>query len=530
VERIGQTNASGGEDRAVPIIRAAGIGKRFDETQVLKDVDLELSPGEVLALTGENGAGKSTLMKILAGIYADYEGQIVFDGQVVAFASVLDAERLGIAIIHQDLNLVPELTVSENIFLGREPLRFGAVLDRARTRKGAADLLKRIGLAIDPDAKVGTLRVGEQQLVEIAKAISIGARVLIMDEPTSALSPGECERLFSVVRQLSAEGVAIIYISHRMDEVMDLANRVMVLRDGRRVLTAPIGELTRERIITAMVGRGLFARKHEPAARAGNAILTVRNLTLDVPTRQGMRRAVDNVSFDVRAGEILGIGGLLGAGRTEILEAIFGAARGEWTGSIMIDGKEASISDPSDAKALGIAFVPEDRKTRGLILGSSILTNVVLPSLASIARFSLLRFRREEDISRRQVHDLALHYSHLRQPAATLSGGNQQKVVLAKWLATRPRILLLDEPTRGIDVGAKQEIHELIFALANQGIAIVVVSSELPELMYLSDRILVMCEGKATGLLSRTEASEERIMKLAALPSRRDATVKPVKA
>src|SRR5207237_364676 len=280
----------------------------------------------------------------------------------------------------------------------------------------------------------------------------------------------------------------------------------------------------------AMVGRELFTRQHTPAIRASNAILSVRNLTLDVPTRQGLKRAVDNVSFEVRAGEILGIGGLLGAGRTEILETIFGAARGEWWGSVAINGRPVSISDPSDAKALCIAFVPEDRKTRGLILGSSILTNVVLPSLASIARFSLLRFRREEDISRRQVHDLALHYSHLRQPAATLSGGNQQKVVLAKWLTTRPRILLLDEPTRGIDVGAKQEIHELIFALANQGIAIVAVSSELPELMHLSDRIMVMCEGKATGILSRAEASEEGIMKLAALPSRRDATIKPVKA
>jgi ribose transport system ATP-binding protein len=530
VEHLGQRESSRGADVRAPIVRAERIGKSFDDIPVLKDVDLELSPGEVLALTGENGAGKSTLMKILAGIYGDYEGQLYFDGNKVAFASVSDAERLGIAIIHQDLNLVPELTVSENIFLGREPLRFGAFLDRRRTRKAAVDLLKRIGLAIDPEAKVGTLRVGEQQLVEIAKAISIGARVLIMDEPTSALSPGECERLFSVVRQLSGEGVAIIYISHRMDEVTDLADRVMVLRDGRRVLTAPIAELTRERIITAMVGRELFARKHEPAVRAVDAILSVRNLALDVPTRQGMRRALDNVSFDVRSGEIFGIGGLLGAGRTEILETIFGAVRGEWTGSVLIDGRPASISDPSDAKALGIAFVPEDRKTRGLILGSSILTNVVLPSLASLARFSFLRFRREEDVSRKVVHDLALHYSHLGQPAATLSGGNQQKVVLAKWLATRPRILLLDEPTRGIDVGAKQEIHELIFALANQGIAIVVVSSELPELMYLSDCILVMCEGKAAGLLSRAEASEEAIMQLAALPSRREATIKPVKA
>ena len=377
-------------------------------------------------------------------------------------------------------------------------------------------LLERLGIDLDPEARIAGLRVGEQQLVEIAKALSLDARILIMDEPTSALTPAECARLFRIVRQLAADGVGVVYISHRLDEVTALADRVTVLRDGRNVVTAPIVEMDRDRMIAAMVGRQTAAGVAASGARDGAAVLEVRGLTLDVPARRGWQRVLDGVDFDVRAGEVLGIAGLLGSGRTEILETLFGASDGRAGGEIRIEGAPVAVVSPRDARRLGIALVTEDRKAKGLHLDASIRDNVTLPSLSRLARFGIRSARGEARMADDAVRRLGVRCTGIEQVAATLSGGNQQKVVIGKWLATRPRVLLLDEPTRGIDVGAKQEIYDLVRALAGEGLAIVMVSSELPELLLLADRIMVVSEGRRTGMLSREEASEEAIMHLAA--------------
>ena len=498
------------------VLSAERISKSFAGVRALQNVDFDLRHGEVHALMGENGAGKSTLMKILAGVHASYEGTIEVDGSQVAFTGVRDAEEAGVAIIHQELNLVPELSVADNIFLGREPLIAGVLLDRRRMVKAAERLLERLGVAIDPESRVAGLRVGEQQLVEIAKALSLRARILIMDEPTSALSASECETLFKIVRQLAIDGVAIIYTSHRIEEVLDLADRVTVLRDGKRVVTAPIGELSHGAIISAMVGRELAASDRGAAVQDGAVVLSVHNLTLDTLGPHGWRRTLHGVSFELRRGEILGIGGLLGSGRTEILESIFGVERGWRGGSIVVDGETADIRSPVDAYRLGLALVSEDRKERGLHLYESICDNIALPSIGALSQFGLRAFARERALARDMIRQLTVRCTGIGQQAASLSGGNQQKVVIGKWLATEPRILLLDEPTRGIDVGAKQEIYKLIFDLAAQGLGIIVVTSEMPELLLLSDRILVMCEGRRTGLLRRENATEEMVMRFAA--------------
>jgi ribose transport system ATP-binding protein len=498
------------------VLEAEGVSKSFAGIEALRDVDFDLKSGEVHALVGENGAGKSTLMKILAGVHVGYDGVIRLAGAPVRFAGVQDAERAGVAIIHQELDLVPELTAADNIFLGREPLIAGTIVDRRRIAKAADGLLRRLGIDIDPQNRVAELRVGEQQLIEIAKALSLDARILMMDEPTSALSTSECETLFKVVRQLAAAGVAIIFTSHRIDEVVALANRVTVLRDGRRVLTAPIEELSSNAIISAMVGRNFVLTHREFVAAEGAPVFSVRNLTLDTVSPRGWRRVLHGVSFDLRRGEILGIGGLLGSGRTEILESIFGAARGWRNGDIAIDGKPAEINSPTDACRLGMALVTEDRKARGLHLASTVRDNLALPSIGTLSRFGMRAFARETAISADMVERLSVRCKDLDQLVATLSGGNQQKVVIGKWLATEPRVLLLDEPTRGIDVGAKQEIYQLVFGLAARGIGILVVSSEMPELLLLSDRVLVMCEGRQTGILPRVDATQEAVMGLAA--------------
>ena len=496
-------------------LRARQISKSFGPTQVLFEVDLDIVAGQVLAVMGENGAGKSTLMKIIAGIQTDFSGRLEIGEEEVRFRDVRQAQAAGVAIIHQELNLVPEMTVADNMFLGREALLGGLIIDRRKANADCRRLLDRLEVRLDPETKIGSLRVGEQQLVEIAKALAIDARILIMDEPTSALSPSECRTLFKVIRQLADNGVAIVYISHRIDEVMALADRVAILRDGRNVRTARIDELSRERIIAAMIGREIATHDRAIAYEGRPCLLSVRNISLVVEGRQGERKAVDNVSFDVHAGEIFGIGGLLGSGRTEIMEWIFGAARGARAGSIAVAEKEISIRSPIEARHAGLALLTEDRKAKGLVLHASIADNIVLPSLARLARLGVRRPAEEKRAAKRGIADVGIRCRGPRQPAGALSGGNQQKVVLAKWLETGPRILLLDEPTRGIDVGAKQEIYELLFKLAEQGLAIVVVSSELPELIYLADRILVMCEGRSMGVLSRTEASEDAIMRLA---------------
>ena len=502
--------------RHVVVLEAKGVSKSFAGVDALRDVDFDLLSGEVHALVGENGAGKSTLMKIIAGVHVEYEGAVRLAGAPIRFAGVQDAERAGVAIIHQELDLVPELTAADNIFLGREPLIAGTIVDRRRIAKAADGLLRRLGIEIDPQSRVAELRVGEQQLVEIAKALSLDARILMMDEPTSALSTTECETLFNVVRQLAAAGVAIIFTSHRIDEVIELADRVTVLRDGRRVLTAPIEGLSSNAIISAMVGRKFVPTHRELAAVEGAPVLSVRDLTLDTVSGRGWRRVLHGVSFDLRRGEILGIGGLLGSGRTEILESIFGAARGWRGGEIAIDGEAVVINSPSDAFKLGVALVTEDRKARGLLLASTVRDNIALPSVGLLSRFGIRDFARETGVAVDMVERLSVRCNDVEQVVSTLSGGNQQKVVIGKWLPTEPRVLLLDEPTRGIDVGAKQEIYQLVFQLAARGLGIVVVSSEMPELLLLSDRVLVMCEGRQTGLLSRGEATQEAVMRLAA--------------
>ncbi len=501
-----------------PVLEAADISKSFGGIAALNHVKFDLFAGEIHSLMGENGAGKSTLMKILSGVYADYDGAVIIDQAPVRFATVRDAEIAGIAIIHQELNLVPELSIADNIFLGREPLIAGLFVNRGISLNAARALLSRLGIDLDPEARVSSLRIGEQQLVEIAKALSLDTRILIMDEPTSALSPNECRRLFAIMRQLASEGVGIIYISHRIDEVMQLSDRVTVLRDGRHVWTRPKSEIDADMVIAAMVGRNLSRVEtlRREATVVEGAVLSVRDLSLSVANRRGWKQVLTGVNFDVARGEILGIGGLLGAGRTEILQAITGATNGEAGGEILIDGQPVTIRSPADARRLGIALVTEDRKTQGLHLHDTITDNVALPLVGRLAFFGLRDFAAEAAVAADAIKTLGIRASGVEQVAATLSGGNQQKVVIGKCLATTPRILLLDEPTRGIDVGAKSDIYDLIFRLAEGGMSIVVVSSEMPELLHLSDRILVMSEGRQTGIMNRALATEERIMQLAA--------------
>ncbi len=517
-EEVKTSRTRAGSRVTTPILEAIDVSKSFGAILALDGVRFDLCPGEIHALMGENGAGKSTLMKILSGVYADYEGRVLVDEVPVQFEGVRDAEAAGVAIIHQELNLVPELSVADNIFLGREPLIAGMFVDRRKGVQAARQLLGRLGIELDPEARVSSLRIGEQQLVEIAKALSINARILIMDEPTSALSPGECNRLFAIIRQLSLEGVGIIYISHRIDEVMQLSDRVTVFRDGRHIWTRPMAEIDESIVIAAMVGRNLSRSDvARPTVSTFNtAVLSVRDLALSVADRRGFKQVLSGVSFDLAPGEILGIGGLLGAGRTEILQAISGATRGEVGGRIQVDGRPVTIRTPVDARRLGISFLTEDRKTQGLHLADTITDNVSLPLVGRIARFGIRNTQAERALAVDAVRKLGIRASGIAQAAGTLSGGNQQKVVIGKCLATDPRILLLDEPTRGIDVGAKSEIYDLIFHLAESGMAIIVVSSEMPELLYLADRILVMSEGRQTGLIHRSAATEERIMQLAA--------------
>lgn len=513
-DRVTEQRPAPGPHHGRAVLTARGISKRFGGVAALRNVDFDLRSGEIHALMGENGAGKSTLMKILAGVYPDYEGTVAIDGRTARFASVRDAEAAGIAIIHQELNLVPELNVAENIFLGREKLIAGLVVDRRASIRAARALLERFGIDLDPETRIGSLRVGEQQLVEIVRALSMRARILIMDEPTSALSPAECERLFGIMRQLAGEGVAIVYISHRIDEVMHLGDRVTVFRDGRHVLTEQMSALSEEAIIAAMVGRTLLSAG-DRAQSGGRLVLSVRDLSLSKPRRQGWRQVLGGVGFDLHAGEILGVGGLLGSGRTEIMETLFGSSAGRASGEITIDGEAVDIRSPRDARRLGIALVTEDRKTQGLHLAASITDNVALPLVGRLAGFGIRSFSREKDLAREAVKALGIRCKSIGQPTGTLSGGNQQKVAIGKWLATKPRVLLLDEPTRGIDVGAKRDIYDLIFRLADDGLAIMVVTSELPELLLLADRVLVMSEGRQAGILDRVEASEERVMQLA---------------
>ncbi len=491
---------------ATLLLEMRGITKSFPGVRALQDVSLEVRAGEVHALVGENGAGKSTLMRILGGIYPRDAGEILLRGSPVEITSPIHARQLGITIIHQELNQVPALSVAENIFLGREPRRALGVVDWDEMYARAGRLLADLGLPIDPRRRVGTLTVAEQQLVEIAKALSADAELVIMDEPTAALTVEETERLFGFIRDLRARGVGIVYITHRLEEVFKIADRVTVLRDGRDVGTYAIADLPMDELIRLMVGRRLTEKFPKEPVPHGAPILEVRGLTV--------KGVFAGVSLTVHRGEILGIAGLMGSGKTELTHAIFGAMPLD-AGEILLDGRRVTIRSPADAIALGIGLVTEDRKRLGLVLPMSVRANITLPIVRRLGALFIPRAE-ETALITQAVHDLDMAVTSPEQIVRNLSGGTQQKVVVAKWLQTRARVLLMAEPTRGIDVGAKVEIYRLMVALARRGVGIVMVSSEMEEILGMSDRILVMHEGIITAEFPRAEATQEGIMASAA--------------
>ena len=493
----------------VPILQMRGVEKRFGGVRALKGVDFEISAGEVVALAGENGAGKSTLMKILGGVYQPDAGEILINDEPVAIHSVADATRYGISFIHQELNVLDNLDVAANVFLGREPLRWGVlrIIDRKRMHREASVYLKRLGLEVPTETLVSRLSIARQQMVEIAKALSLNARILIMDEPTSSLSQRETAQLYRVIRDLRASGVSIVYISHRLGEVKELADRVVVLRDGENAGELQRSEINHDAMVKLMVGREL-GRHDRSSHGEGEVILEVRGLRTPAHPR-------DPLDFALRPGEIVGVAGLVGAGRTELLRVLFGIDRAV-AGEVRLAGHPLRLASPRDAIRAGLALVPEDRKQQGVILEMAVRANI---SLASLRRDALawlfLDRRREAELAQEMSRRLNVRTPNLEQFVQHLSGGNQQKVALAKWLALQPRVLLLDEPTRGIDVGAKQEIYRLMEELAGRGAAILFVSSEMEEVLRMSDRALVMHEGRIAGELSRAELSEEAVMRLA---------------
>ncbi|MBI2949135.1 MAG: sugar ABC transporter ATP-binding protein [Verrucomicrobia bacterium] len=483
-----------------------GISKLFPGARALDEVDLTLNRGEVLAVAGENGAGKSTLIKILAGALQPDAGAILIHGEDIKFSGPTAAQRLGIAVIYQEFNLVPSLTVRENIFLGRERAQAGFVRVREESQAAGA-LFQRLGVEINPEARCQSLTVAQQQLVEIAKALSQQTQIIVMDEPSATLTTQEVERLFSVIRDLRSQGIGVIYISHRLDEIFQIADRVLVLRDGRHVATRPMAKADRDTLIELMVGRKLESEFPKRRAVIGEERLVVEGL--------GRGEKVRNVSFAIRRGEVLGLTGLIGAGRTETARLLFGADRLE-TGAIQLDGRKLRLRNPRDAIRAGIALLTEDRKAQGLVLGRSVRENFGLPNLPLLSRAGFVRPRRERSALSRYVDSLRIRVSHLDQPARQLSGGNQQKVVLAKWLERNCHVIVFDEPTRGIDVGAKYEVYLLLNELAAQGKAILMISSELPEVLGMSDRILVMHEGRITGEITDiARATQEQILRLA---------------
>jgi ribose transport system ATP-binding protein len=493
----------------IPLVTIERLDKSFPGVQALKQARFELLPGEVHALMGENGAGKSTLMKILAGIYRKDAGEIRMEGVSVEIASPRAAQDLGISIIHQELNLMTDLTAAQNIFIGREPKRaMGLLLDEDALNRDAATIFARMHLRLDPRVEVGTLTVAKQQMIEIAKALSFRSKVLIMDEPTAALNHAETAELFAIIRQLKAEGVGIVYISHKMDELKEISDRVTVMRDGETVGTVPTATTTIDTIISMMVGRSLTeTAKEVPDLSRHDVVLEVRNLRRD--------HAIRDVSFKLRKGEILGFAGLMGAGRTEVARAIFGADPLEG-GEIVVKGKPVAIRSPQDAVRLGIGYLSEDRKRFGLATGMDVAANIAMPCLSRFLYWRIfLKAQAIRDMARSAIARLRIKTPSEAQEVRFLSGGNQQKIVIAKWLARDCDILFFDEPTRGIDVGAKNEIYKLLNTLASQGRAIVMISSELPEILRMSHRIAVMCEGRLTGELPAEGTTQEDIMRLA---------------
>ncbi len=495
------------------LVQMQGIEKRFPGVHALNNAQFELRAGEVHALVGENGAGKSTLMKVLAGVYHKDGGRILYKGQEVDIPNPRAAQLLGISIIHQELNLMPHLTVAQNIFIGREPRRgLPFWLDEDQINRQAQELFEMMHLKLDPRAKVADLTVAKQQMVEIAKALSFNSEVLIMDEPTAALTESEIEELFRIVRDLRAKGVGIVHISHRLEELKQISDRITVMRDGRYIGTVPTAEATIDQIISMMVGRTIYESKPElPENPSTEIALEVRGLNRG--------RILKDINFQLKKGEILGFAGLVGAGRTEVARAIFGADPID-SGQIFVKGKLVQIKSPSDAVRHGIAYLSEDRKRYGLTLGLDVETNIAMASMRKfINAFGWVNAARTRSTAEQYVQSLAIRTPSLKQRVKNLSGGNQQKVIIGKWLTADTDILIFDEPTRGIDVGAKSEIYKLLNDLAAQGKAIMMISSELPEILRMSHRIIVMCEGRITGELTAAEATQELIMKYATLRS-----------
>lgn len=487
-------------------IEMRGIDKSFGSNQVLKQAGFTLESGEVHALMGENGAGKSTLMKILTGVYTNDAGTVLVDGKEVNYKNPQEAEKAGIVFIYQELNVMFDLTVEENLFMGKEIHGKFGICDKKAMQKKAQEALNILGVNISPKTVMAELSVGQQQMVEICKALMADAKVIIMDEPTAALTQSETAALFKVIESLRKKGVSMVYISHRMEEIFELCDRITVLRDGSYIGVKNIPETNMNEIVKMMIGREIGERYPSRNVKIGKEVLKVKELT-----RKG---TFHDVNFSVRAGEVLGVSGLMGAGRTEIMQAIFGNLSYE-SGTIEIDGKEVKISNPRQAMEHGIGFITEDRKTEGLMLDKSIRENISLCNLRRISKSSVISREAEKNMVAEAIKDLHIKCFGSYHECNNLSGGNQQKVVLAKWILTNPKILILDEPTRGVDIGAKKEIYSIINKLAAQGVAIIMVSSELPEVLGMSDNIMVVREGEVRGIISYEEANQERVMTLA---------------
>ncbi|QST00909.1 sugar ABC transporter ATP-binding protein [Pontibacillus sp. ALD_SL1] len=487
-------------------ISMENIHKAFGTNQVLEGVDMEIKHGEVHALMGENGAGKSTLMKILTGLHQKDEGTVTIDGGEKTFANPKEAEQFGIAFIHQELNVWPDLTVLENLFINKEPVTKFGLIQTKKMKAIANEQFEKLAVSIPLHKEAGQCSVGEQQMIEIAKALMTDAKVIIMDEPSAALTDREIEKLFDVIRSLKASGVSIVYISHRMEEIFTICDRITVMRDGQTVDTTPIPETSFDDVVRKMVGRELTDRFPERTPDPGEAVLEVKGL--------GRKGVFQDVNFNARAGEIVGVAGLMGAGRTEIMRTLFGLD-GKYDGEIFVNGQKVDVKNPSQAVKLGLGFITEDRKGEGLVLDFPIKDNIALPSLRSFTKNSLIQEKEEQEFVEMLIKRLTVKTESSNTEAKNLSGGNQQKVVIAKWIGIGPKVLILDEPTRGVDVGAKREIYQLMNELTDRGVAIIMVSSELPEVLGMSDRVLVVHEGTIAGELHRDEADQEKIMTLA---------------
>ncbi|HAK78364.1 MAG TPA: D-xylose ABC transporter ATP-binding protein [Runella sp.] len=494
---------------------AENITKRFSGVTALDNVCLELHEGKVNAILGENGAGKSTLMKILSGVYPTYEGQLLWNGRPVRFANTKEAQEAGIAIIHQELNLIPYLSITENIFLGQELETMWGTLDKKKMRQTTAELLQKLKLDVDPETQVNELKVGQQQLVEIAKALLLSPQVIIMDEPTSAITDQEVETLFDIINELKQENKTIAYISHKLDELFRIADRYIVLRDGKSIESGEMAGMNQDQLIQKMVGREIFVHQKPALSVPQEELLSVQDFSLKRSTKRP-ELVLDDLSFTLKRGEILGIFGLMGAGRTELFEALFGLYPSLTTGTVRIEGKEVKITSPVEAVKAGLALVPEDRKRDGIVPIMDVKQNISLASLAyHVEKNGVLNTQAETELATKYIQELGIKTSSSGQLIKNLSGGNQQKAILGKWLATHPKILLLDEPTRGIDVHAKSEIYKLILQLAASGLGILMVSSELPEIFAVSDRVLVLSEGTLTLETPIENATEDKLLKAA---------------